>query len=60
MSRSFAFFPALAALAVGKATGYRRHFTVAAGRDSDELVLRVHLADEKGEVEYGQTFRREQ
>lgn len=42
-----------------KATDYRRRFTLAPGSKPDLLVLRVHLADEKGEVEYVQAFRRQ-
>jgi uncharacterized protein (TIGR02246 family) len=42
-----------------KATDYRRHYTLAPGSHPDQLALRVHLSDEKGEVEYLQTFRRE-
>ena len=42
-----------------KATDYRRRLTLTQGSHPDQLVLRVHLADEKGEVQYIQNFRRE-
>ena len=35
-----------------KATDFKRHFTLTPGSQPDQLVLRIHLADEKGEVEY--------
>lgn len=40
-------------------TDFKRHYTLTRGREPDQLLLRVHVADEKGELEYVQTFRRE-
>jgi hypothetical protein len=39
-------------------TDFRRHVVLRSGPDDDHLLLRVQLADEKGEVEYVQRFRR--
>jgi hypothetical protein len=41
-----------------KPTDYRKRLTLNAGPSSDELLLRVELADEKGVLVYEQTFTR--
>jgi hypothetical protein len=42
-----------------RATDFRRRFVLTRGSDPAQLLLRVYVADEKGELEYVQTFRRE-
>ena len=41
------------------ATDFRRRYILSPGTAADQLELRIHLSDEKGDVEYVQRFRRE-